>query len=77
MVSMDRLLVGGALIAALLFGVLIGYGIGSSSKVVVITETTTLTTAYMVTVETRVTTVLTATTNSTVTQSLGQIQLFG
>jgi len=74
---MDRLLVGGALIAALLFGVLIGYGIGSSSKVVVITETTTLTTAYMVTVETRVTTVLTATTNSTVTQSLGQIQLFG
>jgi len=77
LVSMDRLLVGGALIAALLFGVLIGYGIGSSSKVVVITETTTLTTAYMVTVETRVTTVLTATTNSTVTQSLGQIQLFG
>jgi len=73
--SMSRLQVGGIVIIALLFGVLIGYGIGSSSKVMVITETTTVTTAYLVTVETRVTTVLTVTTNSTVTQSLAQIQL--
>ena len=72
---MDRSLFGGVIIVALLVGVLVGYGIGSISKVVVITQTTTATTAYLITVETRVTQTVTVATNSTITRSSTAIQL--
>jgi len=66
--SMTRPIVAGVLIVAFMIGAFVGYGIGASSNVDVITEPTTVTTAYLATVTMgRVTITVTVTVNSTLT----------
>ena len=65
---MTRPIMAGVLIVALMIGVFVGYGIGASSNMAVITEATTVTTAYLATVTMgRVTITVTVTVNSTLT----------